>query len=382
MKIVRPFDIVGLTLVSPTLTSSNVTSPETGTVSYSSATAYALNDKVTNNTDSLVVTITVASPAVITWTAHELVVGDKVSFTTTSALPTGLTASYLYYVQEILTANTFTVSLTNGGPAVNTRAAGAGVHTGFVFDYRVYKSLQAANTNHQPRLASSSAWWQAIASTNRWKMFDGSVTSQTKFSSIDITIAVDKAVDTIALLNVSGVYCSVVCTDTVNGVVYNVLHDLQVSGASPAEYATEILIAGITGFNAGTITIIVTKGAFPPSLCAIGACLIGKAVDAGGTEYGATVGIQDFSIVEANDFGDYDITVRAFSKRASFQVMVPAADVPRIYRILSELRAQKCLYVGSDIYTSTAIYGYPDDWSIIIQYPTYSILNIDIKGLT
>ena len=37
--------------------------------------------------------------------------------------------------------------------------------------HRVYESLQAANTNHNPTEAAST-WWLDIGPTNRWAMFD------------------------------------------------------------------------------------------------------------------------------------------------------------------------------------------------------------------
>lgn len=75
------------------------------------------------------VTITQASPAVITYTGHGFIYGSPVVFSTTGALPTGLTAGTTYYVLTTPTANTFTVAATVGGVAINTSSAGSGVHT-------------------------------------------------------------------------------------------------------------------------------------------------------------------------------------------------------------------------------------------------------------
>jgi hypothetical protein len=74
-------------------------------------------------------TVTIASPAVFTKTAHGLVVGDKVFFTTTGSLPTGLTASTPYYVSGVPGANSFRVSATPGGADVNTSGTQSGTHT-------------------------------------------------------------------------------------------------------------------------------------------------------------------------------------------------------------------------------------------------------------
>lgn len=55
-------------------------------------------------------TITIAAPGVVSWTAHGLLAGTPVKFSTTGALPTGLTAGTTYYVSATgLTANSFSV---------------------------------------------------------------------------------------------------------------------------------------------------------------------------------------------------------------------------------------------------------------------------------
>jgi hypothetical protein len=75
------------------------------------------------------VTMTIASPAVFTFVAHGLLVGNPVRFTTTGALPTGITANTTYYVTATPTADTFRVSATLGGADVNTTGSQSGVHT-------------------------------------------------------------------------------------------------------------------------------------------------------------------------------------------------------------------------------------------------------------
>ena len=78
------------------------------------------------------VTITNASPAVFTVTSTTgMYVGMPISFTTTGALPTGLTASTIYFISSIPSGSTFQVSATLGGAAVNTSSAGSGTHTSY-----------------------------------------------------------------------------------------------------------------------------------------------------------------------------------------------------------------------------------------------------------
>ncbi len=81
------------------------------------------------NTCANTFTATIASPAVITKSNHGLVAGDQIVFSTTGALPTGLTKFSRYYVLSTgLTANSFRVSTSSNGTAVNTSGSQNGTH--------------------------------------------------------------------------------------------------------------------------------------------------------------------------------------------------------------------------------------------------------------
>jgi hypothetical protein len=69
-----------------------------------------------------------ASPGVVTLNNHGLSNGDRLTLTTTGALPTGLSTGITYYVVN-KTANTFELSLTSGGASINTSSAGSGTHS-------------------------------------------------------------------------------------------------------------------------------------------------------------------------------------------------------------------------------------------------------------
>lgn len=77
-------------------------------------------------------TISIATPAVITFNSHNLATGDSFTITTTGALPTGLVAGTTYYVTNSST-NTFNVSTTYAnaiaGTKINTSGTQSGTHT-------------------------------------------------------------------------------------------------------------------------------------------------------------------------------------------------------------------------------------------------------------
>lgn len=113
------------------------------------ATTTSLGNVRTSVTPSTVLgnpTITIASPAVVTLVAHGLTVNDSITFSTTGALPTGITPGTTYYVISTgLTSNAFEISLTVGGTAVTTTGTQSGTHT-------VTRTTAIAVENDDPRL--------------------------------------------------------------------------------------------------------------------------------------------------------------------------------------------------------------------------------------
>jgi len=79
---------------------------------------------------SATVTVTAASPAVVSWTGHPLAIGAPVSFATSGALPTGLSAATTYYVIAAgYGSNSFEIAASRGGSAINTSGTQSGTQT-------------------------------------------------------------------------------------------------------------------------------------------------------------------------------------------------------------------------------------------------------------
>jgi hypothetical protein len=77
----------------------------------------------------LVVTISNSSPAVVSRVGHGRQIGDRVQFLTSGSLPSPLVSGIDYYVTASgFTANSFQISASQGGSALNTTTAGSGVH--------------------------------------------------------------------------------------------------------------------------------------------------------------------------------------------------------------------------------------------------------------
>ncbi len=76
----------------------------------------------------VICTMTIAAPCVVTYNGHGLTWKDQVVFSTTGALPTGITADTYYYVIPI-DYNTFSVATTSTGTALTTTGSQSGVHS-------------------------------------------------------------------------------------------------------------------------------------------------------------------------------------------------------------------------------------------------------------
>jgi microcystin-dependent protein len=78
------------------------------------------------------VTITVASPGVVTLSSHGFQTGDMIYLTTTGSLPTGLSANTIYFVINV-TSSTFRLATSAANAAastaINTSGSQSGTHT-------------------------------------------------------------------------------------------------------------------------------------------------------------------------------------------------------------------------------------------------------------
>ena len=123
---------------------------------YVDLTVYNPGEFVTSGT---VVTISIASPAVVTWNSHGLSAGDVIKFTSTGNLPTGLTVNTRYFVLAAgLGLNSFRVSLEPGGTAVDTTGSQSGTQRAGLVTGRVGDStfaVVAVGTDEISRVSGS-----------------------------------------------------------------------------------------------------------------------------------------------------------------------------------------------------------------------------------
>lgn len=249
-----------------------------------------------------------------------------------------------------------------------------------------YQSLTAGNIGNS---LSDTTKWLDLGPNNRYRMFDQSNSSITENGqTIDVTLTVDGRADSVSLLNLLASTVQIIMTTVADGEIFNQTYDLvSDSGITNwYEYFFEDvirrgdLVVYDLPLNADpTIRIIITD---PNGIASVGSCVIGQSRDLGLLLYGARTGIQDYSRKQVDEFGNFTIVQRAFSKRASFKIVVENAKVDAISALLASYRATPCVYVGVDDFTSTWVYGFYRDFAIELALTEKSYLTLELEGLT
>jgi len=267
-----------------------------------------------------------------------------------------------------------------------TYALGAKVHYGT----KVYESLQASNTNHQPD--TSPTWWISLGADNQHAAFDNIVSTSSSATQTMTFILKPGAIDSIALINMDAATVNVALTDATLGTVYT--NTAGLSGAQvydwyqyffydPLLKRTQIVFGGIPQYANGLVTVRIEGG--PSEIISVAQMLFGLEQTLGGTQYGASAGIIDYSTKETDQFGNITFVERAFSKRLNAQVFIDNTDLNRVQNLLYSIRATPVVWIGSDdpqLEEAVVVFGFYREFSVDIGYPTFSMCSLDIEGLS
>lgn len=254
--------------------------------------------------------------------------------------------------------------------------------------HRKYERLVAGTTATAPE--SDPTNWLDIGPTNRWAMFDRKVGTETSAAS-SLTVALRPGgISGLGALELTGRQLDVTMRTGPGGdIVYSKSVSLDGTTVDSVydwfyaefEQLTDVVITDLPEHYAScelTLDLTGTSGV------SVGVFQAGQVVQVGRTQYGASVGIIDYSRKEKDQFGNLDILERTYSKRSSLQVITEKADFNKIYRRLASLRATPCIFIGADQvgYEPMITYGFYKDFGIAVPYVHYHLLTIEIEGLS
>lgn len=254
--------------------------------------------------------------------------------------------------------------------------------------HKIYEALKST-TGKTPE--DNPEDWLDLGATNRWKMFDqkaGSVTART--ANITVEIEAGQVVQSVALLGLAASSVTVTVTDDTDGEVYSNTQDLPpiIEASDWFHYffdqqrnKTVAYFDGLPSYRSASVDGYFDCGAAETVEC--GTCIVGDwYAFADAVRYGASMGIRDYSKKEADEFGNYYIVERKFSKTASWQFMITKEKVDLFMDVMSSLRAKPTIYIGGTNYDSVSVYGIPIDFDVLIEYPKFSMCSIELEGLS
>jgi hypothetical protein len=253
---------------------------------------------------------------------------------------------------------------------------------------RLYQRLVPGTTATSPELDTTN--WLDIGPTNKWAMFDSEISTLTTATTTLTTVLAPGYVNSLALFGLVGQTLTVTVRDGLAGpVVYGpevitldgtIISDWYMYFFEPSVQLAEVVLTDLVPYQDAHITITLDG----TGTVECGICLIGTFYTLGDTEFGATVSIIDYSRKETDTFGVTTFVRRAYSKRMNARMMLDTAQINKVQRVLADLRATPCAWIGTDEsgFEPLTVYGFYRDFSIDVAYPTKSYCSLEIEGLT
>lgn len=284
-------------------------------------------------------------------------------------------------------------NLTSSNVAITETAWTAGTYTTGTERYvgtTLYRVVATPSTADEPTAgaAKDPPTWVSIGSINRYKMFDFTIGQRTsRATPIQVTITPGQVINSLAMFELVGANSArVQVVDPTDGTVYDQTRDLTDTMGINDWYAyffaayilsSDVVFNDLPAYSAATVTITIAGNA----TVEVGEVVLGRSRAFGETSIGTRLGIEDFSRKERDEFGNFTVVERRFSRLTGFDVLVFNNEVNALYTSLAAVRAVPTLYIGGDDFAETYVLGFFRDFTILRSGPQTSELSIEIEGL-
>jgi hypothetical protein len=256
--------------------------------------------------------------------------------------------------------------------------------------HRIYQALQAT-TGDEPWLEpdeENPVNWIIVGSTNAWRMFRSEANDITvNASTITVKITPDARVTSMAFFQLLASSVQVIVNSvTGGGEVFNETIDLNSSAGinswwnwlwTPLTRKQTLTVFGIPNFKDNIIDIIITGS--PNAECGI--FVLGNEKEIGESQYGLNAGIRDFSVKETTAFGKVRVSDRGFSDTLQDAVFLQTNRFDDVKKTLTDLRGTPVVWVASEEFEATIVYGFYIRFDPILSNPSTSLCNLKIEGI-
>lgn len=254
--------------------------------------------------------------------------------------------------------------------------------------HRIYESVQAANTgNPLVETGATPVWWLDFGPTNKWALLDGEVSTPTTYTSPLTMVLQPGFFNGIGMLGVSGDSLAITVKDAPGGnVIYSYSGTLEGSQIadyyeycfSPFEPITDFVGDYIAEYSTTEITITINGG----GTVSVGMLLLGDMTPLGETLYGVRVKPKSYSYVGIDDFGNSTIVRRKKAKDMSVSARLALREANGVVDTINALLDVPCLVIASEAveHAGMRVFGLVSG-EIDYDNPQECLLTMDVKGM-
>lgn len=258
--------------------------------------------------------------------------------------------------------------------------------------HRIYESLVAGNLNHDPTNIDNriglTPFWLDVSATNKWKMFDDQVASQTTVATPLTVVLHPGYFNSFGLMAIDAENIDYTVKDAPAGNVIK-SYSGSLEGSTPFDYyeyffspfqpLTDFVVSGIDPYNDMQITITLTKATGNVSS---GMLQVGDLMPLGSTQYGAKAKPKTYSYIKINDYGENEIIRRKKAKDMTFTAWLKLEDANSVLETIGNLLDVPCLVICSDAanYSGLRSFGLLSA-DISYDHPEDCMLSGSVNGL-
>lgn len=258
--------------------------------------------------------------------------------------------------------------------------------------HRVYQSLVASNTGHDPtdinNQAGATAYWLDYGPTKRWAMFDGEVSTQTVAPS-PLTVVLQAGVVTDAYwAGLEAEILTLTVKDAPGGnVIFTQTYRLE--GSAPADYydyffepfkpLTDLLVNSITPYGNAEVTMTLSSSS---GTVKCGLMAVGSVKTLGQTQYGAKAKPKSYSYIKTDDFGNTKIVRRKKATDMTATAWLAVSEANTVVSTIQDLLDVPAVWIGSSLpeHAGLRCFGLGSG-EISYDFPTDCQLSLSVQGL-
>lgn len=265
--------------------------------------------------------------------------------------------------------------------AATTYANGARV----ILNHKIYESVQDSNVGKDP--LTTDGWWSRVSPTNRWKPFDLSSTTRLQLTGpAYYEIKPNTAVSAVMFIDCDGLSSIRVRLIEDGTTHYDTEHLMRPTPSTPSWFAwtfeqraprSRLVVQDLPARPRATLRVdvdITSSAGYIGTLAFGRAYVLGEAV-----QYGARVGVQDFSRKQRNDYGEMELIRRGNAKTMSLQISVDNKKLDATDMLLTSLTGTPCLWIGTSRFSALSLWGVFTNWNYTVAYYDQTELSVDVE---